>query len=101
MPGAAICELAVPCEVFAIPRPEYVDPWWDVTLCASAPCTVIAGVFATTKPFGVDELAAADTAIVPLLHMSMKTSRRSLSRRWPKHTHVGRGSFRSAQVLWS
>ena len=65
MPGAVIFELAVPCEAFAIPRPEFVDRWCEVTLCVSAPGTVIVGGFAATTPFGLDELTAADTAIVP------------------------------------
>ena len=65
MPGAPIFELAVPCEVFGIPRPELADPWYDFKLCATEPGTVIAGGFATTTPFGLDDLAAADTVIVP------------------------------------
>ena len=65
IPGAAIFELAVPCEAFAIPRPEFVDRWREVTLCVSAPGTVIAAGFATTTPFGLDELTAAETVIVP------------------------------------
>ncbi len=65
MPGAPIFELAVPCEVFGIPRPELVDPWYEFRLCPTEPGATIAGGFASTSPFGLDELAAADTVIVP------------------------------------
>lgn len=65
MPGAPIFELAVPCEVFGIPRPELIDPWYAFQLCATEPGTVVAGGFAATTPFGLDELARADTVIVP------------------------------------
>ena len=65
MPGAVIFELAVPCDVFGIPWPEFVDPWDGFTLCTAGPGTVIAGRFETTTPFGLDELTAAETVIVP------------------------------------
>lgn len=65
MPGAPIFELAVPCEVFGIPRPELVDPWYEFRLCATEPGAVVAGGFAATTPFGLDELVEADTVIVP------------------------------------
>lgn len=65
MPGAPIFELAVPCEVFGIPRPELADPWYELRLCATEPGAVIAGGFAATTPFGLDELASADTVVIP------------------------------------
>lgn len=65
MPGAPIFELAVPCEVFGIPRPELADPWYEYQLCATEPGAVVACGFACTAPFGLKELAAADTVIVP------------------------------------
>ncbi|WP_037361782.1 GlxA family transcriptional regulator [Amycolatopsis orientalis] len=65
LPGAPIFELAVPCEVFGIPRPELVDPWYEFRLCATEPGAVIAGGFAATTPHGLDELVAADTVVVP------------------------------------
>ena len=65
MPGAPIFELAVPCEVFGTPRPDLVDPWYEFQLCATRPGAVIAGGFASTSPFGLDDLAAADTVIIP------------------------------------
>ncbi|WP_245400745.1 GlxA family transcriptional regulator [Nocardia albiluteola] len=65
LPGAPIFELAVPCEVFGIPRPELVDPWYEFQLCATEPGAAIAGGFVATTPFGLDDLAGADTVIVP------------------------------------
>ncbi|MBP2217061.1 helix-turn-helix domain-containing protein [Arthrobacter sp. CAN_C5] len=65
MPGAPIFELAVPCEIFGIPRPELDGSWYDFQLCATEPGATIAGGFASTTPFGLDELVQADTVIVP------------------------------------
>lgn len=65
MPGAPIFELAVPCEVFGIPRPELADPWYEFQLCATEPGAMIATGFITTTPFDMDDLASADTVIVP------------------------------------
>ena len=99
--GAVIFELAVPCEVFAIPGPEYVDPWWEVT-CAYphlAPLSLVGSelrhrLASTSSPRQI-------RPSFPLVQMSMKTSRQNLSRRSPKHTHAARRSYRSAQVLSS
>lgn len=65
MPGAPIFELAVPCEVFGIPRPEIVDPWYEFQICATAAETVIAGGFTTPTTHGLDDLITSDTVIVP------------------------------------
>lgn len=65
MPGAPIFELAVPCEVFGISRPELVEPWYEFQLCATTPGAEIAGGFSATTSFGLDDLATADTVIVP------------------------------------
>lgn len=65
MPGAPIFEIAVPCEVFGIARPELVDPWYESRVCATEPGATIAGGFAATAPYGLDDLIAADTIIVP------------------------------------
>ena len=100
-PGAVIFELAVSCEVFAIPGPEYVDPWWEVT-CAYphlAPLSLVGSelrhrLASTSSPRQI-------RPSFPLVQMSMKTSRQNLSRRSPKHTHAARRSYRSAQVLSS
>jgi len=65
MPGAPIFELAVPCEVFGIDRPELSAPWYEFTICATAPNTAIAGGFVTGSASTLDDLVTADTVIVP------------------------------------
>ncbi|MBR7833384.1 helix-turn-helix domain-containing protein [Actinospica durhamensis] len=65
MPGTPIFELAVPCEVFGIARPELADPWYEFRLCAPEPGTTVAGGFTATASFGLEELVEADTVIVP------------------------------------
>lgn len=64
--GAPIFELAVPCEVFAIPRPELADPWYEFRLCAAGPGeTTVAGGFRLRPHDSLEDLAAADTVVVP------------------------------------
>jgi AraC family transcriptional activator FtrA len=64
--GAPIFELAVPCEVFGIPRPELVDPWYELRLCAIDGCDVRVGAgFLLAADYGLDVLERADTVIVP------------------------------------
>lgn len=64
MPGAPIFEIAVPCEVFGIPRPELSAPWYEFQVCATEPGTTIAGGFLASSAGTLDDLAAADTVIV-------------------------------------
>ncbi|MEU9128022.1 helix-turn-helix domain-containing protein [Kitasatospora sp. NPDC048540] len=69
--GMAPFELGVVVEVFALARPEVTGllaaPWYDVRVCADRPGTALdaVGGFTLTAPHGLDELAAADTVIVP------------------------------------
>jgi AraC family transcriptional regulator, transcriptional activator FtrA len=64
--GAPIFELAVPCEVFGIPRPELVDPWYEFRLCAIDRRDVRVGAgFLLAPDHGLDVLERADTVIVP------------------------------------
>src|SRR5450759_1962361 len=49
-------EVAVPCEVFGLPRPEWVHPWYDFTGCASDN-TAFGGWFRVDTEHGLDELA--------------------------------------------
>lgn len=65
MPSAPIFELAVPCEVFGIPRPELADPWYEFRACVTEPGAPIAGGFVAATPYGLDALVTADTVIVP------------------------------------
>jgi AraC family transcriptional activator FtrA len=60
-------EVAAPCEVFGLARADWVDPWYDFTVCA--PTNVrFGGWFRTDTSHGLDELAAADIVIVPACH---------------------------------
>lgn len=62
---APIFELAVPCEVFGIDRPELADPWYELRVCSAAPDTAVAAGFVAAQAATMTELAAADTVIVP------------------------------------
>src|SRR5262245_50573097 len=61
-----VFEFAVPCEVFGVDRADLADPWYELRLCAAGP-----GPLRTTMglridtPYGLDELLAADTIVVP------------------------------------
>lgn len=64
--GVPIFEVAVPCEVFGCPRPELADPWYEFRVCAAEPGrTRIANGFIAGTSHRLDELARADTVIVP------------------------------------
>lgn len=65
MPGAPLFEVAVPCEVFGISRPELANPWYEFRLCATEPGAEVTGGFIATTAHGLDDLAAADTVVVP------------------------------------
>src|SRR5450759_3823239 len=60
-------EVAVPCEVFGLSRPEWVHPWYDFTVCAPKN-TSFGGWFRVDTEHGLDELDRADTVIVPARH---------------------------------
>jgi AraC family transcriptional activator FtrA len=62
-----IFEAATACEVFGRVRADWVEPWYDFTVCA-APGVRFGGWFRADTPHGLDELAAADTVIVPAGH---------------------------------
>ncbi|MEV6348691.1 helix-turn-helix domain-containing protein [Actinoplanes sp. NPDC051851] len=64
-PGAPIFEIAVPCEVFGIARPDLVDPWYDLRICATSPATAIGGGFVSSGASGLDDLVTADTVVIP------------------------------------
>lgn len=65
MSDAPIFELAVPCEVFGIARPELSDPWYEFVVCAAEPKTAVAAGFGTLSAGPLDDLVAADTVIIP------------------------------------
>jgi transcriptional regulator GlxA family with amidase domain len=64
--GVPIFELAIPCEVFGYARPGFPEPWYDFRLCAAAtgPTRTAAG-FSPDTSHGFDQLAAADTVVIP------------------------------------
>jgi AraC family transcriptional regulator, transcriptional activator FtrA len=68
--GLAPFELGVAAEVFALPRPELeVDWWYGFSVCAERPGVLAAvGGFGLAVDRGLDELAGADTIIVPGTH---------------------------------
>jgi transcriptional regulator GlxA family with amidase domain len=59
-------ELAVPHEVFGLDRSDIVDPWYDLRLCAVEPGPVrTAGGLSVEAHYGLSDLVAADTVLVP------------------------------------
>lgn len=65
-PRVAMFELSVACEVFGLERPELADPWYRHRVAAAGPGPYASpeGI-AVATPYGLDELAEADTVIVP------------------------------------
>lgn len=59
-------ELAVPCEVFGVDRPELAEPWYAFRLCATVPGSTrtAAGLVADTT-HDLSGLLDADTVVVP------------------------------------
>jgi transcriptional regulator GlxA family with amidase domain len=62
--GIPLIEVAAPCEVFGVDRPDLADPWYDFTVCGPEGARV-GGWFRADPPHGLDALVAADTVIVP------------------------------------
>jgi len=66
-PDVPVFEVAIPCEVFGLARPDWIEPWYEFTVCA--PGDVPFGSwFRTDTAHGLDELVNADTVIVPARH---------------------------------
>ncbi|WP_263729488.1 GlxA family transcriptional regulator [Cellulomonas sp. SG140] len=65
MPGAPIFEIAVPCEVFGVARPDLVDPWYRLQVCATEPGAAVGPGFVVGGDAGLEQLVTADTVIVP------------------------------------
>ncbi len=65
-PNVSMFELSVPCEVFGLDRSELVDPWYRHRVAAAVPGTHTSpeGVVIDT-PYGLDEVAEADTVVIP------------------------------------
>jgi transcriptional regulator GlxA family with amidase domain len=56
-------ELSVACEIFGSDTASEIDPWYDLVICG--PRTVQAGKFRLKPDGGFDQLAHADTVIIP------------------------------------
>jgi transcriptional regulator GlxA family with amidase domain len=68
-PGIAPFELSVPCEVFGIDRSELVSPWYRFFVASTEPGPFATGVgYRMETEFGLDDLAKADTVIIPAHH---------------------------------
>jgi transcriptional regulator GlxA family with amidase domain len=64
--GVAPFEMAVPCEVFGIDRSELGVPWYHHVICAAEDPPIRSSQgFTIDTPYGLDEVAKADTVIVP------------------------------------
>src|SRR4051794_11561074 len=64
--GTTQFELAVACEVFGEDRRNLHPDWYDFKLCAGQPGPVrTEHGFILDTPYGLDDLVAADTVIVP------------------------------------
>ncbi|WP_395295289.1 helix-turn-helix domain-containing protein [Kitasatospora hibisci] len=69
--GMTPFELGVVVEVFGLARPELTGllaaPWYGLKVCADRPGTELdaVGGFSLTARHGLDELAAADTVVIP------------------------------------
>jgi transcriptional regulator GlxA family with amidase domain len=67
--GVSPFELSVACEVFGLDRREVVDPWYRFIVCAAGETPIrtkgTSGVTLDT-PFRLDDLAQADTVVVPM-----------------------------------
>ncbi|WP_052847370.1 GlxA family transcriptional regulator [Streptomyces avicenniae] len=63
--GAPIFELAVPCEVFGLARPDLVDPWYELRMCGDGASVPVAAGLRADTPYPWAALADADTVLVP------------------------------------
>jgi len=64
--AAWIFGLAVPCEIFGRYREGLPEPWYELRICAPpGPPVHVSNGFVPDTPYGYDELARADTVIVP------------------------------------
>ncbi|MFG2296819.1 GlxA family transcriptional regulator [Streptomyces sp. NPDC048603] len=59
-------EIGLACAVFGVRHDGLFDPWYDLRLCGVSPEAADgAPGFALNAPYGLDELARADTVLVP------------------------------------
>ncbi|MDT0322404.1 helix-turn-helix domain-containing protein [Streptomyces sp. DSM 44918] len=68
VPSWDLYELSIPCTVFGKPQPDLADPWYELRLCGTGAeeSGAAAGPGLTLRTrYGLDDLADADTVIVP------------------------------------
>lgn len=65
-------EVAIPCAIFGGAQPEGAESWYDVIVCAPVD-TRVGKWFRTETPHRLDELAFANTVIVPACDEAMET----------------------------
>ncbi len=64
--GVPIFDVAIPCEVFGRARPGLADRLYDFRVCAAEPGrTRTEAGFVVDTTYGLDELARADTVVIP------------------------------------
>jgi transcriptional regulator GlxA family with amidase domain len=64
--GALTFDLAVPSEVFGLDRSDIVRPWYEFRLVSVDPTPIRTNTgFTIGTPYGLPDLAGADTVIVP------------------------------------
>src|SRR5262245_40203989 len=64
--GMSAFETGIVTEVFGLTWPDIDQPWYKLTICAEHPGTVnVIGGATLATPHGLDELAAAQTVIIP------------------------------------
>ncbi|MFJ3926207.1 GlxA family transcriptional regulator [Streptomyces sp. NPDC090022] len=66
-PSWDLYEASIPLTVFGKPQPDLADPWYDLRLCGTDEGAGPAGAsgLAVRTPYGLEDLAGADTVIVP------------------------------------
>lgn len=65
VPSWDLYELSIPCTVFGKPQPDLADPWYELKLCRVGGGEPDGPGLSLRTPYGLDELARADTVVVP------------------------------------
>ncbi|MXM65053.1 helix-turn-helix domain-containing protein [Streptomyces sp. HUCO-GS316] len=69
VPSWDLYELSIPCTVFGTPQPDLADAWYELRLCSAedrAQDGAVSGTGLSLRTsYGLDDLADADTVIVP------------------------------------
>jgi AraC family transcriptional activator FtrA len=60
----SIMEIAGPCEIFGVDRPDIADPWYEFSVCGT-PDARVGGWFRPESIGQLDDLAKATTVVVP------------------------------------